>query len=383
MKAEFLTALTGLTWDHPRGYDPLVMSLDHFKRKHPDVNLVWKKRSLNQFGLSSAEVSYKDYDLIIIDHPSIAEAVSTESLLAFDSLVSKSDLDLISNQFMGKSFDSYRYENSIWALPIDAACQVSAFRRDLIVDLPETWEQVIALAKTTQHEVSRVGIPLDPTGCYCSFLTLYCNHGEFPCYSKKVLDFEKGIIVLEILKKLSDLSHPKSLDFDPPSLLDLMGSTREISYVPLIFGYSNYSRNSFRKYDISFSDIPSAGLGPIGSVLGGAGIAVSSSTDHSEIAKDYALWITSPVIQNGPYLSAGGQPASIVTWYDIGANKSTNNFFSNTKNTIVNAYVRPRFPGFIDIQNKSGALIHDFLANNGDPVSTMHELTKLSATIYC
>ncbi|NBU65362.1 MAG: carbohydrate ABC transporter substrate-binding protein, partial [Chloroflexia bacterium] len=43
------TTLRGIAWNHTRGYLPMVASAQRFQELHPDVEIVWEKRSLQAF----------------------------------------------------------------------------------------------------------------------------------------------------------------------------------------------------------------------------------------------------------------------------------------------------------------------------------------------
>ena len=38
--------LKGMTWDHSRGFDPMVASAKKFNENHLDIQIIWEKRSL-------------------------------------------------------------------------------------------------------------------------------------------------------------------------------------------------------------------------------------------------------------------------------------------------------------------------------------------------
>src|SRR3546814_2818439 len=63
------TRLKGITWDHPRGYDPLAGSLAGFRAAHPDIEVSWERRSLRDFGEAPIDVLADRVDLIVVDHP--------------------------------------------------------------------------------------------------------------------------------------------------------------------------------------------------------------------------------------------------------------------------------------------------------------------------
>ena len=41
--------LKGITWNHMRGFTPMVATAQRFHELHPDTDIVWHKRSLQEF----------------------------------------------------------------------------------------------------------------------------------------------------------------------------------------------------------------------------------------------------------------------------------------------------------------------------------------------
>ena len=122
-------SLRGMTWDHPRGLDSVVNSNPLLLEKiRATVNL--DARSLLAFGDQPIVEFYNEYDLMIIDHPHVPDAVHSDTVIAFDELLSSSELELLSKTSVGQSHSSYQYQGKQWALAIDTAAQVSAFRPD-------------------------------------------------------------------------------------------------------------------------------------------------------------------------------------------------------------------------------------------------------------
>ena len=69
-----------MTWDHPRGLDSLVNSNELLKREI-DVDVRWDARSLLAFGDQPIIEFYENYDLMVIDHPHVPDAVHSLSLI--------------------------------------------------------------------------------------------------------------------------------------------------------------------------------------------------------------------------------------------------------------------------------------------------------------
>ena len=47
-------------------------------------------------------------------------------------------------------------------------------------------------------------------------------------------------------------------------------------------------------------------------------------------------------------------------------NNETNNFFSNTRQTLEDAWVRPKHNGYMNFQDEGGNIINEYLQNSGD-----------------
>ena len=61
--------LNGITWDHTRGYVSVVATAQRFHELHPHVEIIWHKRSLQEFADAPIQKLVEKYDLLVIDHP--------------------------------------------------------------------------------------------------------------------------------------------------------------------------------------------------------------------------------------------------------------------------------------------------------------------------
>src|SRR3546814_3327914 len=60
--------MRGMTWDHARGYDPLVAASRAWAEAGGEA-IAWDRRSLQDFESFPVEELARRYDLIVIDHP--------------------------------------------------------------------------------------------------------------------------------------------------------------------------------------------------------------------------------------------------------------------------------------------------------------------------
>jgi multiple sugar transport system substrate-binding protein len=376
--------LTGVSWDHTRGHDPMVATAQSFMETCPDLRITWSTRSLQDFADYPIEKLAERYDLILIDHPFAGFAARDRCLLALDEVLAPGILDDQGANSVGRSSESYHYGGHQWALAIDAASQVSAYRSDLLeqigASVPRSWDEVVALARSRKgQERAQVAIPLIPVDTIMSFLSICANLGE-PAFtgSDVAVGRTTGRAALELLTELCDLCHPQSLQSNPIKTFDRMSETDEVAYVPLAFGYSNYARDGFRRHLISFTNIPLASDGaPRGAILGGVGLAISARTSQPEVAARYAAFVASGEIQRTLFFESGGQPAHRTAWLDDHVNEVTHGFFANTLDTLDHCYLRPRYHGFMEVQDRASILLHEAVRESGDIDRTLDELDRI------
>jgi multiple sugar transport system substrate-binding protein len=377
--------LKGITWDHARGYNPMIATAEAYMQAHPDVKITWQKRSLKEFGDYPIEKLAEIFDLLVIDHPFVGFAHHSGCLIPLDDYL---DADFLADQqanSVGKSHVSYIYGGQQWALAIDAASQISSYRADLLETPPHTWDEVLALARQLKKTGQQwVGLPLVPIDSFMSLFSIAASMGEDPCSSPDYfLSRPMGRQALGILIELAAVCHPQSMQWNPIQAFNFMSQRDELVYCPLTFGYSNYGRLGFAAKLISFTNIPSVSGISQGAILGGTGYAIGINCQHIPQAVDYGKFVASGEVQRGIYFESGGQPGHRSAWLDERVNAASNNFFKHTLETLDNAYLRPRYNGYIPFQDKAWYTVHDFLREGGTPdtlLDTLDELYRKSLT---
>lgn len=355
--------LKGLTWDHPRGYAPLVGGITEYEEQNPEIKIQWDRRTLREFGEAPIEQYLDRYDLLIVDHPFVGFAAAHDTLLDLAPSLSEAEKLHYAADSVGPSWQSYWYGDGLWALPIDAATQVASYRPDLLPALtpavPATFGDVLELSERARKSGTCIVVPACPTDAISLFFTLSANLG-YPVREEgeRFVDNSVAAEVMDRLHALIKLAHPLSVTWNPMQVYDFMIKGSDAAYCPYGFGYSNYARmgNSVR---LKFTNAPAAGqFGCAGTMLGGTGVAVSKLTPHAAEAIAYAKWLVSPEHQRGTYFREGGQPASLAAWTDTSVDAMADGFFSGTLQTLQTAYVRPRFDGFVRFFEAAGVQIN-------------------------
>tara|TARA_B100001123_G_scaffold72806_2_gene81839 strand:+ start:109 stop:1134 length:1026 start_codon:yes stop_codon:yes gene_type:complete len=321
------------------------------------------------------EMAY-EYDLMVIDHPHVGEASRKELLIEFDKAEKfKNDLSELAINSVGLSHKSYEFNNHQYALAIDAAAPVAAYRPGSLEDIPDTFEEVIKLA-----ENSKVILAIKPVDSISYFNSIAANIG-YPINKNEneFMDKQIGLTILKLMKKLSDLVPMECLSMNPINVLDYMSANEDKLYCPILYGYSNYSREGFRKNLIKFTNIPSFNEEKNnckGSQIGGTGLAISSKSKNKEVALDYAFYVASEICQKDLFYFSGGQPGHISAWKDQNINIDCNNFFEDTLDTLEKAWLRPRYDGYMYFQDVGGTIINNYLSSGESEISVFDNLTK-------
>jgi multiple sugar transport system substrate-binding protein len=367
--------LKGMTWSHPRGYDPMVACSAVWQEK-TGVRIEWDKRSLQDFESFPVQELAKAYDLIVIDHPHVGQITAEGCLKPLDIAGREAERTALAVESVGQSYPSYNWDGRQWAFPIDAAAQVQAYRPDKMAGPATTWDEVVALASD-----GLVMLPLRPPHNLMTFYTLAGNLGQAcnVAASGDLIDEAHGERVLRMMKEIVDLVEPDCFDMDPIAVSERMAEpVSKIVCAPLIYGYVNYALEGFRPHRLAFADIPVAGTsGPVGSALGGTGIAVSSFSKAKNEAIDFAYWIAGADVQRGAYPAAGGQPGNDDGWTDAEVNAATGNFYRNTRATLEGAWVRPRHDGYMDFQHQASERINTALKRNETGRETVADLNRM------
>ena len=369
--------LRGITWDHVRGWGGLRASSAAYAAEHPDVRVSWEARSLQRFADQPVE-ELEAYDLIVLDHPSIGEAVERGTIVPLEGLL---DEDFLADQrahAVGASAASYVWRGKTYALATDAAAQVAAFRPDLLeragIDVPRTWDEVFAAAEPLGRIGASIAMPAIPVDAVCAFLATCVALGDEPFTGDAVVGAEGGRRALETLGAVIDVAHPESLGWNPPTMLGHMSRADDVAYCPLAFGYVTYAVGSEDRRPLRFTGGPAGDDGRPRGTLGGAGLAISAASSHQDAAAAYARAVASGDVQRGVYVDGGGQPGHRAAWTDPDVNARTGGFFADTLEAIEAAYLRPRDPGFPPFQDVAGDAVHTWLRERGDPGTVLSRL---------
>ena len=390
--------LSGLTWDHPRGYrvlDALAGALE------PDVSVHWQRQPLEGFESRPLRALADDFDLLVVDHPGLGEAIRDGALLPLDEVFGEQELAAWRTASVGASYDSYVLGGQPWALPLDAAAQVAVARPDLMEARPASWEQACQAART-HPTVLCLGGPhallmfsaiclaagaeparddakagdqgvagnQGPAGDHglAGDHRLAGDHWQAgdqgPAGDHRPFVAEAaGTAALAIMSDLLAQADRGLSQRNPIGVLDAMAARGGPVYCPLVYGYVTYQRplggepGSSR---LAAFDAP-AGPAGIGSVLGGTGVAITRSAVELGAAAALIRTLLSDEVQIGRYAELGGQSSARRAWQHAGADAAGGGFYRATLATVEQAWVRPRFAGYPEFQTAASAVLREGL----------------------
>jgi len=352
--------LRGMTWDHRRATEPLLQTLPGFRVAHPEVDIVWDKRPLHGFEFTPITDLAQSHDLIILDHPFAGTIAASGCLLPLDALLQGREAE-----FVGPSLQTYAHSGHIWAVPVDAACQVAVSRPDLLSglggDVPQTWAELMGLGRRARASGLSLAIGLRGVHSLMTFFTLCANLGRPFALQPGLgdpVDRETLYEVLDLMRGLLGYSAPECLDWNSIDLHDAMVARDDLVFCPAVYCYATYAEADQPK-PLRFHDLPGP-QGPQGSTIGGTGLGISAYCGHPESALAYAAYLAQAGTQR-TFALHHGQPAHSDCWADPAINERFGGCFNDTRRTMEAAWTRPRHPGYLAFQAEGGTLIEQHL----------------------
>ncbi len=360
----------GLTWDHPRGYDALAEMARRVNAGRTEPLLRWDKQPLEGFESAPITDLTARYDLVVLDHPHIGEAVEEECLIPIDELFGADLIAEWSARTVGPAFRSYTWEGRQWALPLDVATQVMVRRPDRIVEPPVDWAALEALAAERPVALSLAG-----PHAFLTFISMAAAEGAV-VGGEAMLPEAAALPAIALLARLAALAPEGSGELNPIGLLEAMANGEEVALVPLVFGYVTYARAERSRHRLAFSD-SLVSHGGLGGVLGGTGIAVSRRCAPSPELLAHLADLMSVETQTRLFPACGGQPSARRAWTSPEVNAGLGNFYRDTLRTAETALLRPRFDGFPAFTNAASDYLRGALNVRETPDAMLAQLRHL------
>jgi multiple sugar transport system substrate-binding protein len=179
-----------------------------------------------------------------------------------------------------------------------------------------------------------------------------------------IAEKEKAIEAMSLLKRLAEPMPGEILSWNPIVIAELMTRNDQFAYCPFAYSYGNYCRPSYVDKPLQYGNLVQLNGKPLRSILGGTGISISSECKEIELALDFSLYCASSNVQANIYTYAGGQPSRKEAWLSKSLIPFTGGFFSDSYLSHESALVRPRYNGYVPLQEKAGVPLQQFIKGN-------------------
>ncbi|QKW10367.1 carbohydrate ABC transporter substrate-binding protein [Streptomyces sp. NA04227] len=364
----------GLTWDHPRGRDALVAAARAATEN--GLELVWDTHPLEGFESTPIEQLAEEYDVIVLDHPHLGDALKHRCLRPLDELFDPDTVESWRRGASGPSLASYELDGHLWALPLDAATQVAATRLDLAGAAPTLWREVVELAARAPVALSLAG-----PHALLTFASVCVALGEEPgTRAPGFVSEPTGRRALELMTALAGRAPARSHTMNPIALLGTMTQDDTLAHCPLVYGYVNYASPGLERR-VTFTDAPRLTPdGRPGSTLGGTGLALTRRCDPTPELLAHLRELLSPQTQEEFIPVHAGQPAMASAWRSEQVDRAAGGFYSGTRETVSRAWVRPRHAGYIRFQTEGAQVVREVVLGRTSAASGLRRLDELFTT---
>lgn len=278
------------------------------------------------------------------------------------------------NNCVGASFGSYFFNDKLLAIPIDLATPVPSWRPDLIntggFQLPVTWEDLILMAD--RHHVI---MPAFNADLFLNWMMLLYALDAHPFENRDVIaEKNKAKEAASLLKRLAEPMPKEIVNWNPINIAELMTLQDKFIYCPFAYSYGNYCRPSFADKPLRYGNLIQLNSKRLKSIAGGTGIAISASCKEVELALDFSLFCASPNVQSNIYTLAGGQAVRRETWLNKDLSALVGGFYTDSYLSHSEALIRPRYNGYVPLQQKAGTWLQQFILGEMDENKLIEEI---------
>lgn len=383
--------LTGITWENPRGYDPLVRASAIYQDQNPHIRVEWEqypwyefeKRILNDFANKT-----NVYDLIMFDHPWTGTISVKDWILPWDDYLPAGYFDELKNRVVAPSTESYFLNGKHWALPLDAASHCALYQKvpSLNYQLPNHWEDIKMWAIQMQKAGFDTPLVLSIQGVLgsCLFLSMMAAYGK-PAFSNPTqenIDIEAAKYILNLIKELQAFCPAGSSSWGPWDIYENFRANNQLLYSPSIFAYVNYVGEENSGPNLYLSTTPSFRHNNLSrAILGGVGLGLTRTCKNVAEAVKYGTFLMSDEIQKDVFPTNNGQPALKAVWEDEMINRQFNYFYSCLKPNMENGYIRPRYSGFHEVELAIGETLQSWWDNESSVDKVIEKLNKIKSRL--
>ena len=348
-------------------------------------------RSLFEKELIDLKARTGAYDLIMLDDPWFPRFAHEQVLTDLTPLLQKRGQSGPDSDFVATSLALCRHpyqSGSLYALPYVGNSQLFFYRKDLFekysMNAPDTWNDVLAAAKTIQEKESAganggqvygyVMRAAQGNAAVADFMPIFWAFGGemFDASGKPAVNSPQGIAALEFMIELGKYSPPgyASFDADDVGAHLLQGTAAmSINWPAWISPFSDASKSKVIG-KMEFATLP-GGDKPGQAEIGNWLIAIPRDSPNADPAIDFLLWATSA--EQMKRSAQRGNPPTRKSVFQDPELVAKNPAYPAQLRSLESARPRPRTPYWNEIENAFGIFLSK--ANSGDltPAEAMNQ----------
>jgi multiple sugar transport system substrate-binding protein len=269
--------------------------------------------------------------------------------------------------FLPGPVEAVTYNGHVWAVPRFTDAGVLYYRKDIISNPPQTWDDLIQMAKENVGKAgTKYGIVFQGNqyeGLVCDALELiYSNGGSVIEGDKVTIDTPQAIAGLQYLIDLVKIAPPGVTTYQEEDARNVFqqGEAIFMRNWPYAWSLLN-SDESPVKGKVGIAPIPRGKDGKAGSpVLGGWNLGINKYSKHPEEAWKFVEFVTSEEGQKITALEGGNLPTLKSLYHDKEV-LAKNPYWSDFYDVFITAKPRPVSPFYPQMSDSMQINFHKAL----------------------
>lgn len=362
-----------------------------FEKEHPNIQVELREmpadtgqshdQYVTMFSAKSSEIDVFDLDVI---WP--AEFAQAGYLLPLDRFIEQDKVNM--KDYIQGAVEAGNFEGKQWTMPKFIDTGLLFYRKDMVKQVPKTWDELIQQAKELKgKDGTQFGYLMQAK----QYEGLVCNFVEFNAsYGGKILD-DQGKVVInnpQTIKGLKKMIEVADSNFVPKNINTF---TELESHTAFIEGQSPFIRNWPYQYalaqdpkqskiadKVGVAPLPAGDLGSA-ATLGGWMAGINKYSKHPKEAWEFLKFMTGPEGQKITAVTGGSAP-TYLPLYDDPEVKKASPLFANKDfvNGISAAVPRPTSPNYPKISEIIQIEVSKALAKQETPEQAVQNMeTKM------
>lgn len=293
-----------------------------FQQKRPDIQVRMVTTPIGDYFPKVATEIGGDtdaYDVITAIPTFVVAFAKNGKIVELESLFTAAEKADLAGDIPQRYFDTWKYNDRLYAIPNDANCQLAFYRQDLVqaagLALPTSWDEVPAAAKTlTKNGVYGYTASLR-RGEYAGahFASVFWSYGGewWDANFHPTIDSEVGRKTLEIMLACMPYADPGSINATEDDTINAI-SSGTAAYAPLLWGTSALTNPKLNTHaaQTRAGVPPRGGAHPAAPIMGGQAYMIPARAKNKDAAAAYIKFAVSREAMPN-FVKATGQPARV------------------------------------------------------------------------